>query len=67
MNAPIDDKIWSTLLARAALAGISLRCIDDDRGKPVYVATRVDWCVTRQLDDVDALRAFLTRAEAVRA
>ena len=64
---PIDDKTWATLQARAALAGVQLQRFHEEDGRTIYIATRVDWAVTRQIDSLDALHAFLARAEAVSA
>jgi len=59
------DKRLATLRARAALAGVTLYAIDDDRGKPVFIVSR--WELTRQLDSLDAVEAWLnlvTEAQA---
>jgi hypothetical protein len=60
-----QEKLLATLRARAALAGVTLYAIDDDRGKPVFIVSR--WELTRQLDSLDAVEAWLnlvTEAQA---
>lgn len=50
-------KLFATLQARAALAGVTLAAIDDDTGRPAYVVTR--WALTRQLDNLDAVERWI--------
>lgn len=52
-------KRFATLQARAAMAGVALSRLDDDRGRPVFIASK--WALTKQLDSLDEVSAFLTR------
>lgn len=60
MTAVLDPKITATLQARCALLGVVLSIIDDDRGRPLFVASR--WGLTRQLHSVEEVERFLARA-----
>jgi len=53
------DKAFATLQARAALAGVVLHRLEDDRGREVFVVSR--WAMTRQLDSLQEVDAWLTR------
>lgn len=53
------SKIFCTLQARAALAGVVLHQLEGDDGRPLYVATRR--VVTRQFCDLNAVGAWLDR------
>lgn len=57
----LDEKSWSTLQAKAALAGVALYRVGDGSGGEVFIARR--WGLSRQLDDIDELETFLARAE----
>ncbi len=61
---PIDRKVIATLRARAALAGLTLLVVDDDRGKPLFVISR--GALTKQLGTLDEVEAFLERARGLR-
>ena len=50
-------KHLATLTAKCALAGITLVESADDRGRPTYVVSR--WALTRQLDSLDDVVAWL--------
>lgn len=52
-----EAKRLATATARAALAGITLRPIEDDGGRRVFIVSR--WAFTRQLDSLDAVEAWL--------
>ena len=53
------SKAFSSMVARAALAGVTLSTIDDDHGEMVYIVSR--WAMTRELYDLDAVAAYLDR------
>lgn len=61
MNAPVLDpaKRLATLKAECALAGVALVESTDDRDRRVYIVSR--WAMTRQLDDLDQVAAWLAR------
>lgn len=46
LAAALDAKRLATARARAALAGVALDVIEDDRGRPEIVCSR--WCLTRR-------------------
>ena len=52
-----DPKVEATLKARAALVGVVLHVIDDDRGSPLFVASK--WAMTRQMTSVAEVEFFL--------
>lgn len=58
-EAVAADKTFATLQARAALAGVALSRLDDDRGKPMFVASK--WALTRQLASLEEVASFLTK------
>lgn len=60
-----DQKRLATLSARAALAGVVLYIIEGDFGKTVYIVSR--WNLTRQLDSLDAVQAWLDQVTGARA
>jgi hypothetical protein len=60
-----DGKLLATLRARAALAGITLYESTDDRDDRTYVVSR--WALTRQLDSLDAVAAWLDQVTGARA
>jgi hypothetical protein len=47
----------STLRARAALHGVVVNVIEDDRGGALYIFSR--WALCRQLDSIDAAERWL--------
>lgn len=53
------DKAFATLQARAALAGVALSRLDDDRGLPMFVASK--WALTRQLASLEEVASFLAK------
>lgn len=55
--AQLDPKAWSTLQARAALAGWTLYRTAGDDGAAVFFASR--WGMCRKLEDLDAVDRFL--------
>lgn len=55
-----DAKRYSTLQARAALAGIALQRIEGDDGRPSYIATI--GAVTTRLATLDEAEAWIERA-----
>lgn len=57
----IDRKTRATLTARACLAGVVLRFVEDDRGNVLAIATRWGW--TRQMRSVAEVDALLRRLE----
>lgn len=54
---PCDAKAFATAQARAALAGVTLYRIENDSGRPAYVATR--WALTRQFEDLQQVDTWL--------
>lgn len=60
MTAPrLDDKIFSTLQAKAALTGVSLVRSTDDRGYEVFLVSR--WSMTRELESAEQVEQLLAR------
>ncbi|MEJ8850480.1 hypothetical protein [Variovorax rhizosphaerae] len=58
-----DDLKWeSTLQARAALRGVVVIRSTTDNGRPCWIATR--WALTKQLDSLLELSAWLDRVGA---
>ena len=59
-------KRFATAQALAALHGVTLHQLEGDDGRPVFIATR--WAMTKQLDSLDAVDAWLARVtgEALR-
>ena len=55
----LDDKTWSTYVARAALCGLILARTTDDRGQPVYYASA--FSMTRRLETEGEVDAFIRR------
>lgn len=58
----LDAKLWSTLVARAALRGWQLWRTDPDDGVQRYFAGR--WGLVRTLADVEQVEQFLEQAGA---
>lgn len=65
MSSAIDRKSVATLQARAALLGIQLVPSTDDHDQPVFIASQ--WGMTRQLDTIEDVKAFLQRVGGRRA
>jgi len=55
--AGLDPKTIATLKARAALVGVVLHAIEDDRGAPLFVASK--WAMTRQMTSIAEVESFL--------
>ena len=55
----LDPKKLATLTAEFALKGVTLHVIEDDRGAPLFVASR--WSLTRQMNSVAEVEDFLRR------
>lgn len=60
----IRQKREATLMAVAALKGITITPIEDDRGRRIYIASR--WSLTRQCDTLDDLTDWLERVTGTR-
>ncbi|TAK75609.1 MAG: hypothetical protein EPO12_18275 [Aquabacterium sp.] len=60
-----DPKTLATLQARAALIGVQLVLSVDERGRQVFIASR--WGLTKELDSVEAVEAFMLRVGGSRA
>jgi hypothetical protein len=60
----IRTKREATLLAIAALKGITITPIETDNGKRAYIASR--WSLTRQCDSLDQLTDWLERVTGTR-
>jgi hypothetical protein len=58
-QTPAEEKRLSTLMARAALAGIVVHGLENDHGQPVYIVSH--WALTRELDSLDELQEWLER------
>lgn len=56
------QKRLATGQARAALRGIALHALEDDRGRALFVASL--HALTRQFDDLAAVEAWLDALEA---
>ncbi|MEB0059249.1 hypothetical protein [Variovorax sp. LG9.2] len=52
-----DLKRFTTLQARAALSGVVVHNLKDDRGQPEYIVTK--WSLTKALSSLDALEAWI--------
>lgn len=59
--AIVDAKRIATAKARAALRGIVLHQLPDDRGRPEFVATEGPW--TRSFSSIEAVEAWLDQRE----
>lgn len=57
-------KPLATLRARAAMAGVTLHQIENDHGQAVFIVSR--WNMTRELQDLEAVSAWLDRVTGVR-
>ncbi|MEO8022098.1 hypothetical protein [Polaromonas sp.] len=55
------EKRYATMQARAALAGVTLQRIEDDRGREVFIVSR--WAMTREIATLDDVEAWLARIE----
>lgn len=55
------DKVFSTLQAKAALAGFQLMRSTDDRGREVFIASQ--WALTAQFETMAEVGAWLQRVE----
>lgn len=53
------NKHQTTLCARCALFGLVLNVLEDDHGKPLYVATR--WAITRSFSSLQELEKWLDK------
>jgi len=61
----LQAKRLATLKARFALAGITLCAIENDHGETVYIVSR--WALTRELESLDAVEAWLTQVTGVQS
>lgn len=61
----LDPKRIQTLKAHAALAGVVLLVIEDDRGAPLFIASK--WAMTRQMHSVAEVESFLQRLAGAKA
>lgn len=55
----VDRKRFATMQARAALAGVALSAIEDDRGHQVFIASK--WAMTKELATLDDVEQLLVR------
>lgn len=53
------SKSFATMRARAALAGVELRTLEDDRGELAYVCTRVKNASTCTFETLSGVHAWL--------
>ena len=54
---PAQRKRGAQAIGTFALVGVVLHCIDDDRGEPLFVASK--WSLTRELGSIAEVDAFL--------
>ena len=60
MNYPLlDEKLFATLQAQAALLGVSLVRSTDENGHEVFIASK--WAMCRQLDTSEEVELLLAR------
>lgn len=59
--AIVDAKRVATAKARAALRGIVLHQLADDRGRPEFICSQGPW--TRTFTTIDAVEAWLDQRE----
>lgn len=57
MVETVDRKRFSTLCARAALAGITLRHLEGDFGPNLFIVSK--WTLTRQFTEMRELEKWL--------
>lgn len=57
----MDIKRLATCQARAALLGVTLRVLTDDKGRPEFIVTR--WALTRSFPSLAEVEAWLDRFE----
>lgn len=60
-----ESKLFSTLQARAAIAGIVLHRIDGDFGRLEYIATK--WALTKAFDNLVEVGLWLDRVTSQEA
>lgn len=60
-SARLDDKLFSTLQAKAALLGVSLIRSEDERGHEVFIVSK--WAMTRELSNSTDVERLLERME----
>jgi len=53
------DKAFATLQAQAALQGVALHRLENDRGQEIYIGTK--WAMTRQMHSLDEVEMWLNR------
>lgn len=59
MSGEVADKRLATAKARAAMAGVELHAITDDRGAPLFVC--VKWALTACFTDLADVEVWLDR------
>jgi hypothetical protein len=59
MSLATLTKDEANIIAPAALAGVAVTPIDDDRGRRVYIVSR--WSMAKQCDTLDDVRELLGR------
>lgn len=64
MSQEAVEKRLATAKARAALAGVELHTITDDRGAPLYCC--VKWAMVASFTDLADVEAWLDRVEGVK-
>ncbi len=64
-SARLDDKLFATLQARAALIGVSLIRSEDERGHEVFIVSK--WAMTRELSNSTDVEHLLERIGGERA
>ena len=58
-SSATSSKVFATLQARAALVGVALSRIQDDRGNEVFIASK--WALTKQLATLAEVEQLLVR------
>ena len=64
VTAPSVEKRLATAKARAAMAGVELHAITDDRGAPLYCC--VKWAMVASFTDLAQVEEWLGRIEGKR-
>jgi hypothetical protein len=58
------NKLFATLQARCALAGVTLHPLENVHGSMAYIVSR--WGLTHELPDLDAVASWLNRVTGVK-
>lgn len=61
----VGDKAFRDLQARAAMAGVELRAVEDDASRPLFVC--VKWAITANFSNLNEVSAWLDRVDGGRS